>query len=215
MDVAFVYPGYESLGIEMLSAVLKRAGHRTKLVFEPALFDDPYVRFDPLRRALSHRRETMRKVQALEPDLVINARTLETAVSNSLSGQRTTAALLGAFGAVALILAAIGIYGVMAFAVRRRQREIGIRLALGAEPGSVVGLVLRDGVQLALVGLAAGIGLSFALTRLASQFLYVSATDTLAFAGTGTLLLGVSVVACLVPSLRASKVDPIAVLKAE
>lgn len=156
-----------------------------------------------------------RELQALEPDLVINARTLKTAVSNSLSGQRTTAALLGAFGAVALILAAIGIYGVMAFAVRRRQREIGIRLALGAEPGSVVGLVLRDGVQLALVGLAAGIGLSFALTRLASQFLYVSATDALAFAGTGTLLLGVSVVACLVPSLRASKVDPIAVLKAE
>ncbi|MEM1250153.1 MAG: ABC transporter permease [Acidobacteriota bacterium] len=156
-----------------------------------------------------------RELQALEPDLVINARTLQTAVSNSLSGQRTTAALLGAFGAVALILAAIGIYGVMAFAVRRRQREIGIRLALGAEPGSVVGLVLRDGVQLALVGLAAGIGLSFALTRLASQFLYVSATDALAFAGTGTLLLGVSVVACLVPSLRASKVDPIAVLKAE
>ena len=155
------------------------------------------------------------ELRALDPDLVINGRTVAGSVSNSLSGQRVTAVMLGSFGAVALVLAAIGIYGVMAFAVRRRRREIGIRLALGAESRAVVGMILRDGVVLAVVGLGIGVAAALGLTRLASQFLFVSATDGVAFVGTASILLTVAVAACLVPSWRASKIDPIQVLRQE
>ncbi len=155
------------------------------------------------------------ELRALDPDLVINGRTVAGAVQASLTGQQTTAFVLGGFGGVALVLAAIGIYGVMAFAVRRRQREIGIRLALGAEPRSVVGLVLRDGLALASVGLTAGVLTALAVTRMASQLLFVSPTDPAAFAGTVVVLLTVAVGACLAPSFRASRIDPIRVLRQE
>lgn len=160
-------------------------------------------------------RSAERALRGLDPDLVINARTVSGAVSAALQGQQTTAVMLGGFGAVALVLAAIGIYGVMAFAVRRRRREIGIRIALGAEASSVVSLVLRDGVRLAVIGLAVGVLAALALTRLASQLLYVSPSDPIAFVSTVSLLLSVAVVACLIPSWRASRVDPIQALRNE
>ena len=160
-------------------------------------------------------RAAQTRLRSLDPDLVIRARTVSGAVSASLQGQQMSAVMLGSFGGIALVLATIGIYGIMAFAVRSRRREIGIRMALGAQASSVVGLVLRDGFKLAIIGLAAGVLASLALTRFAGELLYVSPSDPVAILGTVGLLLCVAVVACFVPSCRAAKVHPIEVLRAD
>jgi predicted permease len=153
------------------------------------------------------------ELQRLDPDLVVNANTGAAITDNALSGQANTATLLGAFGVIALLLAAIGIYGVMSYAVRQRRREIGIRMALGAEGSSILGMVLLQGVALALVGLAVGIAAALVVTRSMAQMLFVSPTDPAAFVVTGAALFAVAVVACMIPALRASRLSPIQVLR--
>src|SRR5262249_2355019 len=132
------------------------------------------------------------------------------------SGQRFNALLLGVFGTLALVLAAIGIFGVMSYAVAQRTREIGIRMALGAQPSDVVELVTREGMLPALMGVVIGLGGAFVLTRFIATMLFgIQRTDPLTFAGMALLLITVALAACYVPARRAARVDPIVALRNE
>jgi predicted permease len=134
----------------------------------------------------------------------------------SLFAQKMAAALLGALGAIALILAAVGLYSVMAYSITQRTQEIGIRMALGAKPGDVIGLVIRQGMRLAAAGLLAGVILAIAVMRLASGLLVnVSATDPLVFAVAAIFLAAVSMAASYLPARRATRIDPNTALRCQ
>ena len=142
--------------------------------------------------------------------------TLDVLVDNSMGQRRLSTVLLGVFAGLALLLASIGIYGVMSYTVAQRTRELGVRVALGASRGSVLGLVMRQGVTITLIGVGIGLGGAFGLTRLiAAQLFSVSATDPSTFALVTMALLVVAVAASLVPALRATRVDPITALREE
>jgi ABC-type antimicrobial peptide transport system permease subunit len=122
--------------------------------------------------------------------------------------------LLAAFAGLALLLASVGLYGVLSYSVTRRQREIGVRLALGATRTAVVGLIIRHGLMLTGAGLGAGFVLAWLVTRTMSTMLYnVAATDLVTFAGVFAVLTAVAAVACALPALRASRLDPMEVLR--
>jgi len=143
-------------------------------------------------------------------------RTMDEQLSNSLTRRRFSVTLLTGFGVVAVSLAAIGLYGVLAFVVAQRRREIGLRMALGAQARDVITDVLGQGLRLALVGVAAGIGLALAATRLLRSLLYgTSPTDTLTYVAVATLLVIIAAGASFVPALRASRVDPLTALRDE
>jgi putative ABC transport system permease protein len=147
---------------------------------------------------------------------ITNIQTLEQIVSLSLKQDRFNTLLLGLFAGIGLILALIGIYGVVSYSVMQRTREIGIRLALGAGTGEVLRLIVFQGMVPAMIGVAIGIGGAFGLTRLLASFLYgVTATDPVTFIATAVLLSGVALVACLVPARRATRVDPMIALRYE
>jgi ABC-type antimicrobial peptide transport system permease subunit len=126
------------------------------------------------------------------------------------------ALLSGALGSLALLLASAGIYAVMAYAVAQRTREIGIRIALGAQSNNVLALVLHQGMRLVLIGAAIGLGASIVGSRLLSKFLYgISALDGLAFAGVTLLLMVMALLACCIPARRAIRIDPMTALRYE
>ena len=168
---------------------------------------------DPLA-VLGYVRQTVR---SLDPNLPLSdIRTLERVADDSFSQARFTTLLLGLFAGLALTLAAIGIYGVISLLVTRRRQEIGIRIALGARPASILGMVLRRGLVLAVVGVVVGVGSSLLLTRVLTSFLYgVSRFDAATFAGVPILLAAVALLACLIPASRAATVNPVVALREE
>jgi ABC-type antimicrobial peptide transport system permease subunit len=141
---------------------------------------------------------------------------MESALEQSLGYQRVTAWLTGLFSGVALVLSAVGLYSVLAYAVTQRTSEIGIRMALGAEKGQVISLILSQGMKLVAIGLIIGLGASAAGSRLLSSLLYqIEPLDPLIFGGVTVLFAVVAVLACLLPSLRASRIDPLVALRSE
>jgi len=159
---------------------------------------------------------TRAAVEALRPDVPLRFRTLDQVFSSSLDGRRFILTLFGVFASVALVIAAIGVYGVMAYAVTQRTHEIGIRMALGARAPHVLRLALGQGIRLAMTGLALGLMAAFALTRLMKNLLFgVEATDPLTFTAISMLLMIVALLACWIPARRATKVDPMVALKYE
>jgi predicted permease len=165
--------------------------------------------------AASAARAVRQTIAGLDPALPLyDVITSNEHLSIALVAQRMGGSLLGAFGGLALLLASVGLYGVMACAVSQRRREMGIRLALGAAPGQVRTAVIRDGVRLALWGAALGVTAAwFAAGLIASQLTGVSAHDPLTFVGVPLVLIGVAVVACYIPARRASRVDPATALR--
>jgi predicted permease len=141
---------------------------------------------------------------------------MEKTVADSISSKRFTMVLLGAFAALALLLASIGIYGVLSYMVGQRTREIGVRLALGAQRFDVLRMVLRDGARMTLVGVVIGLIGAFGLTRLMASMLFgVRPTDPITFVGVAVLLSAIALLACYVPARRAMKVDPMEALRHE
>ena len=157
------------------------------------------------------------EIAALNKDqAVFNVRTMEQIVDQSVAPRRFSMLLLAVFAGVALVLASIGIYGMMSYSVAQRTREIGLRMTLGAQRGNVLRLVISQGMKLALVGVALGLLASFALMRTIKNLLFgISATDPLTFVGIALLLAFVALLACWVPARRATKVDPMVALRYE
>ncbi len=143
-------------------------------------------------------------------------KTLEQYLGVAVSQPKFNALLLTLFAGLALLLTAIGLYGVMAYSVVQRTQEIGVRIALGAQTGDVLKMVLRQGLMLTAIGLVIGLGAAFVLTRLMSAMLYgVTATDPMTFAAISLLLVGVTLLACYLPARRATKIDPMIALRYE
>ncbi len=168
---------------------------------------------DPLSLTAAVRREVL----AVDKDQPItDVQTMEQNIAGWVAQPRLTMWLFGIFAGAALLLAAIGLYGVMAYSVAQRTNEIGIRMALGAQPSDVLKLVVWQGMRLALIGVACGLAASWALTRLMANLLFgVSAHDPATFALIAALLASVALVACYLPARRATKVDPLVALRCE
>ena len=143
-------------------------------------------------------------------------RTMQQVVAESIAQRRIIVMVFAIFGALALLLGALGLYGVLAYTVTLRTREIGVRMALGAQRVDVLRLVLRDGMALALIGVAVGLAGALALTRLMVSLLFqVTATDATTFTAVPALLIVVALLACFIPARRATKVDPLVALRYE
>ena len=156
-------------------------------------------------------------VHEVDPDEpLVGVVTMESIVDQSLGQQRLNFVLLVAFAGLAMLLSAIGIYSVQSYAVRQGMRELGIRIALGAQRSDVFVLVVGQGLKLSLIGISIGLTASFGLTRLmASQLYGLSATDPLTFAAVAIVLALVALAACYIPARRATRVDPMVALRNE
>ena len=168
---------------------------------------------DPAAIASAVRREILK----LDPEQPISSvRTMETVLSDSLMLRRVSMLMLAIFAALALTLAAVGIYGLTAYSVSRRTHEIGLRVALGASQAEILRLIVVRGLVISLIGAAIGLAAAFQLTRALSGMLYgVTATDPLVFAGVPLLLVAVSVIASYVPARKATRIDPLVALRYE
>jgi ABC-type antimicrobial peptide transport system permease subunit len=165
---------------------------------------------DPAGTAAAARRI----IRALRPDLPPRIRTIDTIVSGSVSDRRFVLSLVSAFGLTALVLAALGVYSVISYLVVQRKRELSIRVALGARTQDIVGLVLRQGVLLSLVGIVVGISGALAATRVIGSMLFgVSATDPIAFGGVVAVLVVVALLASWLPAQRASRAQAMDVMR--
>ncbi len=195
------YLAFDQLGLDRLPGSVRRINLLTRASVEP-LSLAPAVRGE---------------IAALNKDqAVFNVRTMEEIVSQSVAPRRFSMLLLSVFAVVALVLASIGIYGMMSYSVAQRTREIGLRMTLGAQRGNVLRMVIGHGMKLALVGVVLGLIASVALTRTMKTLLFgVSATDPTTFAGLALLLSLIALLACWVPARQATQVDPIVALRYE
>jgi putative ABC transport system permease protein len=161
--------------------------------------------------------DVRREVHSLDSSLALfNARTMQEIISRSMTDTSYQSLLLSSFALLALLLTAVGIYGVMAYAVAQRTHEIGIRMALGAHPGEILRLVMRGGAQITLAGVVLGIAGALALTRFLANLLFgVQPRDPFTFVVVATLLAAVALLACYVPARRATQVDPMVALRYE
>jgi putative ABC transport system permease protein len=168
---------------------------------------------DPNQQIASARNQ----VKSLDPDQPIyNIRTMDEIRGEAVAPQRLNLMLLSIFAGIAFVLAVVGIYGVMSYAVTQRTHEIGIRIAIGAQPRDVFRMILGQGMFLTIVGMVAGLLGAFALTRLMATMLFgVKPTDPATFAGVALLLITVALIACYIPGRRATKVDPVDSLRYE
>jgi predicted permease len=159
----------------------------------------------------------VREIHAVDPDVAVyGIRTMQDRLYDSLARQRFASTLLGAFAAFALLLAAVGIYGVMSYLVTQSTHDIGLRVALGAQPGNILALVVRQGMELAAIGILAGLAGAAALTRVMASLLFgVSATDAVTFGAVAVLLAAVAFAATVIPAGRATRVDPMVALREE
>jgi predicted permease len=200
---------YNSLGEEQQAAVFRPLlrDYSTSATLVARTNGDPHTVLSSLRG----------EVQALDPNMPLySVETLTEHMGVPLFPARVAAIVLGSFGVLALLLAAIGIYGVMSYVVAGRIREIGLRMALGAKQRDVLRLIVGQGMFLAVIGLAIGLAIAFAAARLLSSLLYgISATDPLTFVAIAILLFAVAALACLVPARRATRVDPLVALRYE
>ena len=156
-------------------------------------------------------------VHQVDPETpVVSVVTMEGLISASLSPQRFNVLLLGAFAGLALVLSAVGIYSVLWYSVRRRVREIGIRMALGATHSDILQMVVADGMKPIFLGVAIGLTSALALSRVVTSLIYgVRATDPLTFAGVALLLVAVGLLATILPAYRATRVEPVRTLREE
>jgi putative ABC transport system permease protein len=200
------YPGiYIPYQQRQATLVENLVGRRMTLLIRTAA--EPSQSVAALRRAL----------REIEPNqAVTDIQPLAKVLAESVAPHRFRTALLSLFALVAMLLAGLGIYGVMSYSVAQRTREIGIRVTLGAETRDVLRLVLRQGLTLTFTGVTIGVAAAFALTRLMKALLFgVSATDPLTFGVIVVLLTGVALLACFIPARRATKVDPLVALRCE
>jgi ABC-type antimicrobial peptide transport system permease subunit len=188
---------------------------KDEAVVRSAPFNTVYVR---TRQPGIPSLETIRK-RLLEFDsglVVYDGYAMERIVADSIAAERFSMILLGAFAAIALLLAAVGIYGVLSYLVGQRTREIGVRMALGAQRLDVLRLILADGARMTLAGVCIGTVAALGLTRLMSSMLFgVKPTDPLTFVAVAVLLCAIALLACFVPAQRAMKVDPMVALRYE
>jgi ABC-type antimicrobial peptide transport system permease subunit len=154
-------------------------------------------------------------VSEQDPSLALDSvMTMEDRVMTSLARPRTYAVLLGVFAVLAAAIAGVGLFGVLAYSVAQRTREIGVRTALGARPGDIAALVLRQAFVMTLGGLAAGMWVAFAVGRSLSKFLYgVTGHDTITFVAVPGVLIALAAIACVIPARRAARVDPLRALR--
>jgi predicted permease len=200
-DTAQFYTNFNQVSLQGLPTSVRRINLLTRTEVEPL----------SLASAVRGQIAALNKDQA-----VFNVRTMEQIVGQSVAPRRFSMLLLTVFAVVALALASIGIYGMMSYAVAQRTREIGVRMALGAQSSNVLSLVIGQGMKLALAGVALGLVASVVLTRTINNLLFgVSPTDPLTFVVIPLLLAGVAFVACFVPARRATKVDPMIALRHE
>jgi putative ABC transport system permease protein len=193
-------------------------------IFSGFLEDDPFGTMYAMNLSLRTEADpalmtsaVVARIHALDPDLAIaKIRTMTEVISSSVAGPKFNTLLLGTFASLALLLAAIGIYGVLAYTVAQQTHEIGIRMALGAQRGDVLRMILKRGTRLALAGVAIGAIAAVFLTRGMTSLLYgVSATDPVTFLGVAILLVLVALAACCVPARRAMRADPMVALRFE
>jgi putative ABC transport system permease protein len=171
------------------------------------------TKVDPLSLAIPVRNQIW-EIDKDQP--VSDVRTMEEIVTNAVARQRFSMLLLGVFAGLALVLAAVGIYGVMSYSVAQRTREIGIRMALGAQRSDVLKMTVGQGLRLVLTGMAIGLAAAFVLTRVMATLLFgVSPTDPFTFVTISIVLIGVAVLASYGPALRATRVDPMFALRYE
>ncbi|MDB6040841.1 MAG: permease, partial [Verrucomicrobiales bacterium] len=156
-------------------------------------------------------------LREIDPTLPLtDYRSLEQLVDQAVSPRRFVVLLLGGFSFLALLLASLGIYGVLSYSVTQRTQEIGIRMAIGAQRSTVLKLIMGDGVKLALIGVASGLIAAFVLTRLMSSLLFgIGTTDPVTFAFNAVLLFGVALLACYLPAWRATRIHPMVALRQE